>query len=106
LLKRIPRCSTTVLTSSLEHPWTENGLGSSFNKAKIDARLDKRDLHFHDLRGTAVTRFYIAGLSTRGIEQIMAWEETTVDSIIRRYVARKAATLDTIRKLRKAKRRT
>ncbi|HWK13238.1 MAG TPA: site-specific integrase [Rhizobiaceae bacterium] len=106
LLKRIPRRSTAVLTSSREHPWTENGLGSSFNKAKIDASLDKRDLHFHDLRGTAVTRFYIAGLSTRVIAEIMAWEETTVERIIRRYVDRKAATLDTIRKLRKAKRRT
>ena len=29
-----------------------------------------RDLHFHDLRGTAATRFYIAGLSKRVIAEI------------------------------------
>lgn len=106
LLKRIPRRSTAVLTSSREQPWTENGLGSSFNKAKIDAGLDERDLHFHDLRGTAVTRFYVAGLSNRVIAEILAWEEATVERIIRRYVARKAATIDTIKRLRQAKRRT
>lgn len=106
LLKQIPRRSTAILTSGKKRPWTENGLGSSFNKAKIDAQLRERNLHFHDLRGTAVTRFYIAGLSARVIAEIMAWEETTVERIIRRYVDRKAATMDTIRKLRKAKRRT
>ena len=39
--------------------WVRN---SSFNTAKIDAGIADRDLHFHDLRGTAATKFYIAGL--------------------------------------------
>jgi hypothetical protein len=34
-----------------------DGFGSSFNKAKIDAGMSERDIHFNDLRGTAATKF-------------------------------------------------
>jgi hypothetical protein len=47
------------LTGSRRRPWTADDFGSSFNKAKIDAGLSERDLHFNDLRGTAATKFYI-----------------------------------------------
>jgi transposase len=53
-------------------------------------------LHFHDLRGTAATKFYLAGLSERVIAEIMGWEEETVARIIRRYVDRTAATKNLI----------
>ena len=106
LLARIPRRATTILTSSRRRPWTVDGLGSSFNKAKIDAGLAHRDLHFHDLRGTAATRFYVAGLSARVIAEIMAWEEETVARIIRRYVGRTAATRAVIRHLNRTVGRT
>jgi hypothetical protein len=66
----------------------------------------ERNLHFHDLRGTAVTRFYVAGLSERVIAEIMAWEEEHVAKIIRRYVGRSAATKAAITQLNKAERRT
>jgi integrase len=92
ILANIPRRSTVILTNSRHRPWTLDGLGSSFNKAKIAAGIAERDLHFHDLRGTAATRFYIAGLSERVIAEIMAWEEEHVARIIRRYVDRSAAT--------------
>ncbi len=92
ILANIPRRSTVILTNSRHRPWTLDDLGSSFNKAKIAAGIAERDLHFHDLRGTAATRFYIAGLSERVIAEIMAWEEEHVARIIRRYVDRSAAT--------------
>ena len=92
VLASIPKRSTTILTSSKRRPWTADGFGSSFNKAKIDAGLTDRDLHFHDLRGTAATKFYVAGLSERVIAEIMGWEEDYVAKIIRRYVGRSAAT--------------
>jgi transposase len=38
------------------------------------------------LRGTAATRFYVAGLPERAIAEIMAWSEEQVIRIIRRYV--------------------
>src|SRR5262245_35993222 len=106
LLASIPKRSTTILTSSRCRPWTEDGFGSSFNKAKIGAGLAESDLHFHDLRGTAATRFYIAGLPERVIAGIMAWEEEHVAKIIRRYVDRTAATKAIIDQLNKAKERT
>jgi integrase len=106
VLARIPKRSTTVLTNSKGRPWTPDGFGSSFNRAKIDAGMNDRNLHFHDLRGTAATRFYIAGLSIRVIAEILAWSEDQVERIIRRYVARGAATKDVIRQLNEARRRT
>jgi len=63
-------------------------------------------LHFHDLRGTAATRFYVAGLSIRAIGEILGWEEDNVEKIIRKYVARGAATRAAIRQLNEARRGT
>jgi integrase len=100
-LTAIPKRSTTILTNSKARPWTKNGFGSSFNKAKIAAGMRDANLHFHDLRGTAATRFYVAGLSERVIAEIMAWEEEHVARIIRRYVDRTAATRDILRELNK-----
>jgi integrase len=91
VLARIPKRATTILTSSRRRPWTTDGFGSSFNKAKIDAGMAERDLHFNDLRGTAATKFYIAGFSMREIAETLAWEEESVEKIIRRYVGRSAA---------------
>ena len=59
-LATIPKRSTTILTNSRHRPWKGNGFGTAFNRAKIGAAMADRDLHFHDLRGTAATRFYIA----------------------------------------------
>jgi len=96
-----------VLTSGRYHrPWTTDGFGSSFNKAKINAKMADADLHFHDLRGTAATNFYVAGLSIRVIAEILAWSEEQVERIIRRYVGRSAATKAAIRQLNKAEKGT
>lgn len=103
VLARIPRRSTTILTSSKLRPWTPDGFGSSFNDAKHAARIADKDLHFHDLRGTAATKFYIAGLPIRVIAEILAWSEDQVERIIRRYVARAAATKEAIRQLNSAR---
>jgi integrase len=102
VLAGIPKQSTTMLTNSRRRPWTVDGFGSSFNKAKIDAGLAESDLHFHDLRGTAATRFYTAGLPERVIAEIMGWEEEHVARIIRRYVGRSAATKAIIQQLNKS----
>ncbi len=75
-------------------------------RAKAAAKWDERDLHFHDLRGTAATKFYVAGLSVRVIAEIMGWEEETVEKIIRQYVGRGAATRAAIAQLNETRRRT
>lgn len=97
---------TAILTNSRRRPWTADGLNSSFTAAMKGASPKERDLHFHDLRRTAATRFYLAGLSERVIAEIMGWEEDYVAKIIRRHVDRKAAVQATIRQMREAKRRT
>jgi integrase len=106
VLRGIPKRSPIVLTNSRSAPWTKNGFGSSFNKAKVAAKMEDHDLHFHDLRGTAATRFHIAGLSDRVIAEIMGWEEEHVRRIMRRYVGRSAATRAAIRQLNKAEKGT
>ena len=92
LLGTIPRRATTVLTNTRGKPWTTNGFGTSFDDAKIAAKMKDVDLHFHDLRGTAATKFYIAGVPVRVIAEILGWDEESVEKIIRRYVNRAAAT--------------
>src|SRR5262245_40605369 len=103
VLARIPRRSPTILTNRKHQPWTPQWLAAAIVRAKKAAGMSARNLHFHDLRGTAATRFYIAGLDQRVIAGIMAWEEETVGKIIRRYVDRSAATKAIIRQLSKAK---
>ena len=97
VLARIPKRATTVLTNSKGLPWTEDGFGTMFNYAKTHAGIG--DLHFHDLRGTAATRFYVAGLPERVTAEIMGWAEDSVAKIIRKYVDRTAATRAIIRQL-------
>ena len=80
-------------------PWTTNGFGTAFQRAKAHADMVDRNLHFHDLRGTAATRFYTCGLSERVVAEIMGWEEEHVSKIIWRYVGRNAATEAAIRRL-------
>lgn len=106
VLETIPRRSTAILTNSKGAPWTKDGFSSSFNKAKKRAGLDERDLHFHDLRGTAATRFYTAGLDRRVIAEICGWSEAQVEKILHRYVDRNAATLAAIKQLNESERRT
>ncbi|PBB45545.1 integrase [Mesorhizobium sp. WSM3866] len=103
ILGRIPKRSPVILTSSKKRPWTVNGLASSFSDAKKIAWPKGDDLHFHDLRGTAATKFYVSGLTEREIAEIMAWEEEHVARIIRRYVGRQAAIKERIQKLNEAR---
>jgi integrase len=54
MLDTFPRRSTLILTNTRGQPWTQDGFQSSEGKARRAAGLSK--LHFHDLRGTAITR--------------------------------------------------
>jgi len=101
LLDRIPKRSTTILTSSHKRPWHKDGLGGRFVEAKDKAWPEGTELNFNDLRGTAATKFYIAGFTIREIAEMMGWEEESVDKIIRRYVSLTAALKDRIKRLSK-----
>ena len=103
-MARIPKRSPIILTNSRGWPWTNGGFGRSFNDSKRAAGIGS-ELHFHDLRGTAATKFYVAGLELRVIAEILGWEEDSVSKIIRKYVDRAAATKAVIMQLNKAARR-
>lgn len=106
VLACIPKQSTQVLTNSLKRPWHKDGLGSRFAEAKAAAWPEGTELHFNDLRGTAATKFYIAGFTVREIAEMMGWEEESVDKIIRRYVSLTAALKDRIKRLSKDSKET
>jgi integrase len=106
VLARIPKRATTILTNQKGRPWKKNGFGTAMNRAKKRAELEARDLHFHDLRGTAATKFYLASVTIREIAEILAWSEEEVERIIRRYVGRNAATKALIQRLNDARKRT
>lgn len=78
-----------VLRTSHGKPWGETGLTQALVRARAKAGI-KRPLTFHDLRGTAATRFAIAGLSTREIAQIMGWSEKDTEALLARYVSGEA----------------
>jgi integrase len=101
VLAAIPKRSTTILTNSRGRPWSAGGFSGTFIRAKAAAGLGDANLHFHDLRGTAATKFYTAGLELRVVAEIMGWEEDHVAGIIRRYVGRAAATKAVIQQLNK-----
>lgn len=100
-LDAIPRRSPVVLTNENGAPWKAVN-GSSFLKAKKKALPDS-DLHFHDLRGTAATKFYAAGLELADIAEVMGWETGRVEKIIRRYVGAGARTAALIERLNQTK---
>lgn len=75
--------STHILTSTRGTPWTPDGLKTSFGKAKARAQI--KGLTFHDIRGTVVTRDYVAGAT---IEEIMArygWSRHEVSGTLERH---------------------
>ena len=95
LLDEIPKRSVQVLTNTRRMPW-KTGLSDSFGDAARAAGVNK---HFHDLRGTAATKLYLAGFKLREIAEVLAWEEESVEKIINRYVRRDAMLRDRIRRL-------
>ena len=104
VLAQIPRRATTVLTHSGGRPWrSAESLGNAFTKAKNKAGFA---MHFHDLRGSAATKFFLAGLSENLIADIMGWEPEHVAKIIRRYVDRSAVIKAAIAQLNEHKGRS
>lgn len=110
LLDAIPRRAdvprgqdtTHVLLNSYGKPW-KTGFGASWQDAVggLEATTDRParprlarevdglglvDLHFHDLRGTAATKFHLAGFDDDEIAETLAWSKRAVKTIIDRYV--------------------
>lgn len=101
LLATIPKRATTVLTSTRGRPWTVDGFGTAWGRAFDASTLAGRNLHLHDLRGTAATNYYRADFTIREIAGILGWAEDKVERLIDRYVKRDEILRDRIRRLEK-----
>ncbi len=89
LLGEVPKRSPIILTNAYGKPWSLSGLSHAFGEARTKAELGGK-LVFHDLRGTAATRFIASGLSYAQVGAILGWDEKRVEAIARRYVDRQA----------------
>jgi integrase len=67
-LDRTPRRALTILTGQKGKPWTGDGFRTEWGKACERAGI--KDVTFHDLRGTAVTRLAKAGCSVAEIASL------------------------------------
>lgn len=53
--RRPEKAIGNILLNTRGEPWTDDGFRVSWRKAFLRAEID-RELHFHDLRGTAIIR--------------------------------------------------
>lgn len=77
------RKAVTILTNTKGQPWTSDGFRTSWDKAYKKAGIV--DLHFHDLRGTAVTRLALAGATVPEIASITGHSLKTVQEILDKH---------------------
>jgi integrase len=98
-LDAAPKRSTIMLTNSEGKPWTSDGFRASWRKACAVAGV--RDVTFHDLRGTAVTRLALVGATEAEIATITGHTLRSVRAILdTHYLARDPALGESaIRKL-------
>jgi integrase len=83
LAKDRRKSATTILVNGRGDPWTEDGFRTSWGKAFTKAGLD--DLHFHDLRGTAVTRLALAQCTVPQIAAITGHSLKDVEAILQTH---------------------
>jgi integrase len=77
----------TILRNTFGEPWTSDGFRASWAKAFERAGFADQDLHFHDLRGMAVTRLALAGCTTPQIAAIPGHSPRDVDEILKRIIS-------------------
>jgi integrase len=100
-LDAAPKRSPLILTTSNGKPWTSDGFRASWRKACAAAGV--RDVTFHDLRGTAVTRLALVGATEAEIASITGHKLSDIRAILdTHYLARDPALGESaIRKLEK-----
>ena len=86
MLDAMDRRAAVILTTKTGRPWTARYFKAQWEAASKAAGVD--DLHFHDLRGTAVTMLAEAGCTTPQIASITGHSLKTVTIILDRYLAR------------------
>lgn len=86
MLDSIERTTAVVLTTKTNRPWTARYFKAQWEAAAKKAGIT--ELHFHDLRGTAVTMLAEAGCTTPQIAAITGHSLKTVTTILDKYLSR------------------
>jgi integrase len=86
VLDNIKRRGTVILTNKRGLPWMPNAFRTAWRRACLEAKIT--GLHFHDLRGTAVTRLAEAECSNAEIASITGHSMHDVGAILDKYLAR------------------
>jgi len=79
-LNSMTRHSPVILLNSDKRPWTADGFGVSFRKARCKAGIT--GVTFNDLRGTAVTRLFLSECSEAQVATITGHSLRDVRSIL------------------------
>ena len=102
-LDAAPRRSPLILTTPTGRAWTKRYFAAQWDAAAKAAGIT--NLHFHDLRGTAITMLAEAGCTVPEIAAISGHTLRSVESILERYLARTRTLADgAISKLENASR--
>jgi integrase len=80
MLDAMPRAGDHIFTNQRGKPWGQ-GFGTSWKKARRKMSGDI-NVHFNDLRGTAITRLKLAGCSDPEIASITGHKERTVGQVL------------------------
>ena len=86
VMSSIPRLGPIILTNGHRRPWAPNAFRKAWGAAASRAGIV--GLHFHDLRGTAVTRLSEAGCTPQEIARFTGHSLRDVAAILDRYLAR------------------
>jgi integrase len=86
-LDAAPRRATTILVAVRGAPWRKRRFHEVWSETFAAARITE-DLHFHDLRGTAVTMLAEAGCTVPEIATITGHSQAHAQKILDRYLAR------------------
>ncbi|KMO18863.1 tyrosine-type recombinase/integrase [Methylobacterium indicum] len=86
-LDAAPRRATTILVTDRGTPWKKRNFHEHWSEATRKAGITV-DLHFHDLRGTAVTMLAEAGCTVPEIATITGHSQAHAQKILERYLAR------------------
>lgn len=97
LLKEVPKRSPIFLTNTRGKPWTVDGLKTMIRDAKREAGIKGK--HFHDLRGTAITRVYLVLPDPDALARIYGWDRESVDVLLAKYVNGDQVALDLLARM-------
>lgn len=86
MLDGIERKAAVILTGSRGMPWKKRNFAKRWEAACTKAKIE--DLHFHDLRGTAVTMLAEAGCTVPEIASITGHSLKSAAAILEKYLSR------------------